>query len=613
MPEKITILLVEDNPLDQQAFKRFVAREKLPYDYTIASSMPEALQALREKRFDIVLSDYMLGDGTALDVIPHVADMPFVVITGSGDETTAVKAMKAGAYDYLLKDLQGNYLTTLPATVEKAIEHKRIEIALERHRLHLEDLVNERTAGLSQANEQLRESEERFRRLANNAPDIIFRYDFVPEMRLAFINPAVANITYYTPEECYADPLLMLNMAHPDDAMLMAEYLQLRQPPSEPLIMRWLDKYGEMHWMESRLVPIYDEANQLVAVEGITRDITKRKQAEELVQRSERRYATLFDFSHQLTRELEADAITQQAVSAITELGYWQSIAISLLSSDGKSFQDSAHNMMEKDLFAPHPIDAGIVGRAYRTSEIQHIPDTSADLDFFGSEETQSELAVPIKFEEQVFGVLNLESDQCGAFSEWDIAFAQSIAGTIAVALKNAEQFTFLQREITERKQVEEHLKYMSTHDSLTGLYNRGFFEAELKRLERGREFPVSILMADINFLKKTNDQAGHAAGDDLLKRVAEILTEAFRGEDVVARIGGDEFAVLLPATDKIAAEISIQRVHQIIRKNNALHDGIQVSISLGLSTADSAISLSRALNEADANMYRDKREANGY
>lgn len=162
--------------------------------------------------------------------------------------------------------------------------------------------------------------------------------------------------------------------------------------------------------------------------------------------------------------------------------------------------------------------------------------------------------------------------------------------------------------DITERKHAEEELRELSIHDVLTGLYNHGFFLGELARLQRGREFPVSIVMVDVDHLKQINDEHGHAAGDELLKHVAKVLMSAFRAEDVVARIGGDEFAILLPATDAPAADVSLQRVRDVIRENNGGEIGMPIRISMGVSTADKAERLTVALKEADANMYREKR-----
>jgi diguanylate cyclase (GGDEF)-like protein/PAS domain S-box-containing protein len=166
--------------------------------------------------------------------------------------------------------------------------------------------------------------------------------------------------------------------------------------------------------------------------------------------------------------------------------------------------------------------------------------------------------------------------------------------------------------DITVRKQAEEELRHLNTHDTLTGLYDRGFFMEEMAHLERRREFPISIVMADVDHLKETNDQEGHAAGDALLKRVAQALTVAFRTKDILARIGGDEFAVLLPATGATGAKVSLQRVRQVIQVNNAAHTETPIRLSLGVSTAGTPASISVVLKEADANMYREKRGNNG-
>lgn len=121
------ILLVEDDKTDQMAFKKFVENEKLPYDCTIADSVSQAKHVLDSDQFDIIISDHSLGDGTALDILDSAKNAPVIVVTGAGDEETAIKAWKAGAYDYLIKDINLNYLKAIPITVENTIKHNMVE------------------------------------------------------------------------------------------------------------------------------------------------------------------------------------------------------------------------------------------------------------------------------------------------------------------------------------------------------------------------------------------------------------------------------------------------------------------------------------------------------
>jgi diguanylate cyclase (GGDEF)-like protein len=161
--------------------------------------------------------------------------------------------------------------------------------------------------------------------------------------------------------------------------------------------------------------------------------------------------------------------------------------------------------------------------------------------------------------------------------------------------------------DITERRKSESKLTYLSTHDALTGLYNRSFFNEEMARLENEELFPISIIIADVDDLKKTNDYFGHAVGDILLSRTAQALMSSFRVEDVVARIGGDEFAVLLPRTNEITAQNAICRFKEIIQGLNSNSNEIPIRLSIGVSTIQSNGSLKKGFILADENMYLDK------
>lgn len=165
-------------------------------------------------------------------------------------------------------------------------------------------------------------------------------------------------------------------------------------------------------------------------------------------------------------------------------------------------------------------------------------------------------------------------------------------------------------RDITNQKISEAKLEYLSYHDELTNLYNRNYFENELRRLSNSRDYPISIIMADVNGLKLINDALGHAKGDKLLVESAKILKRSLRGSDILARIGGDEFVIILPRTNlQVGLEI-VNRIRSNICKHNESFTSLPVSLSLGIATADSyQENLMDTLKEADDFMYKEKQE----
>jgi diguanylate cyclase (GGDEF)-like protein/PAS domain S-box-containing protein len=158
--------------------------------------------------------------------------------------------------------------------------------------------------------------------------------------------------------------------------------------------------------------------------------------------------------------------------------------------------------------------------------------------------------------------------------------------------------------DISERRAAQEKVWFVSTHDQLTGLYNRAYFEAEINRMEKGRHFPISVLCTDVENLRGVNEDQGHAGGDDLLRRAAQVLHESFRSEDVVARFSGDEFAVLLPNTGNISSDAILTRVRNQVANNNRLQKKAPLTLSLAMATAEQGQSLREAVKSAEKRLY---------
>jgi diguanylate cyclase (GGDEF)-like protein len=158
-----------------------------------------------------------------------------------------------------------------------------------------------------------------------------------------------------------------------------------------------------------------------------------------------------------------------------------------------------------------------------------------------------------------------------------------------------------------ERKRVEEKLKYSSTHEPLTGLYNRGYYEEEIKRLNSGRQSPVGSIVIDIDRLKYVNEQYGHSAGDELLIAFANVLKNEFRSGDVVSRLGGDEFGILLPLSNMKTVEKAVKRIEKSVDHYNLNNPRVPIFYSVGCCTTEDGRSVLDAINQADSLMYRHK------
>ncbi|MBX2991192.1 MAG: response regulator [Bacteroidetes bacterium] len=244
--DDIRILLIEDDIVDRLAFKRHIERENIPFRFDIADSFARALPLLRAQRFDAVISDYHLGDGTALDVCEQAKSIPLIIITGAGNEEIAVRAMKAGAYDYLIKDPERNYLNMLPLTVQKAVDSNR---AKKQRDMLLHAIMH--------------------------TNDTVFVTDVTGTIQ--FANKAFCESYGYTEEEVVGLHERAVCDEHSD-----GETIHRR-------------KNGTEFYVSLSRSIVRDEHDAVTAIVTVGRDITERKRSEEALRASEEQYRDFFN------------------------------------------------------------------------------------------------------------------------------------------------------------------------------------------------------------------------------------------------------------------------------------------------------------------------------
>lgn len=274
---KIRILFAEDLPEDFELAKATLKRGDILFEDIKVDTPDDFVRELQQFNPQIIISDYSMPIFNGMEALElakkHAPDIPFILLTGSINEETAVKCMKAGATDYVLKER----MARLPFAVKEAIEQAK-------------NKLERKMALLS-----LRESEEKFRMIAENAHDFIFKIEYQPTLRFAYASPSATQITGYTPEEFYQAPKLSVDIIHPDDREKFRNLRKLRKEGKSMLTYRIVKKSGEEAYLEQINVFTYDKNKRTVALEAVARDITDRVKAQEALAQSEAQYRVLFE------------------------------------------------------------------------------------------------------------------------------------------------------------------------------------------------------------------------------------------------------------------------------------------------------------------------------
>lgn len=406
------------------------------------------------------------------------------------------------------------------------------------------------------------------RQLLDNLPGMAFRCANEPGWRMYYVSAGASAVTGYSPNDFLMGRVSYGNLIHPADRDDVWVNIQRSISTDEQfeLVYRLTDRAGRERWVWHRGSGAYDADGRLIAVQGIISDFTlQRRQAERVRAREE-----LF----RLLAENAQDIVFRLSLLPSPRFEY-VSPALSRIVG-----------LTPQDLY-----EDPVLGIRLVCSE------PALTFDMLRPEQIRADSPVISRW---------TKADGQTAWTENRLRVIYNSEGRLA-AIEG------IARDVTERTRMEAQLRFLSLHDSLTGLYSRNYFEEEMHRLDGARDYPITIITTDVDGMKMVNDSLGHRRGDEMLKAYAGVLRATFRRSDVVSRIGGDEFAVILPHTDAETARRLRDRLLENIASATQTPSGIPLSVSMGSATAeDGSVPLDDVLHRADRAMYRDKIQRSG-
>lgn len=402
---------------------------------------------------------------------------------------------------------------------------------------------------------QLRNSEERLETLLTEMPAII--YSFIVKndnIKFNYVNGNIEELLGYKSEDLFKDTKLWLNNIHPEDRDIFMDRI-FNKKETNSIEYRLKDKDGNYHWLHDRHKIIPENENSFEIV-GALWDNTKHKMAEKKLIESQKKFKSYIENA-------------PYGIIVTDETGDFVEV-------NNEACEMSGYSRDEL-------IGMNIIDMIEEREGLQGIDYFEKILD---KDKKEGEAYIRLKN---------------GTRKIWDIS---------AVKISESRILGFV-NDITERKKRQEKIKRLSFKDQLTDLYNRRFFENSIDRFNNSRRLPISIIVGDIDKLKEINDNYGHQRGDIYIKKAAEIISDIMRKEDITARIGGDEFAIILPGTDSHISSEIINRIQKGIKKfNDTKQLPTDLSISLGAaSMVEKSQDLNYIFDQADKNMYQNKEQ----
>jgi diguanylate cyclase (GGDEF)-like protein/PAS domain S-box-containing protein len=419
------------------------------------------------------------------------------------------------------------------------------------------------------ARDQLRHAEAKYRTLVEQLPLVTYIDALTATASGIYASPQIELLLGYTPEQWIDDPEIFANVLHPDDRDRVLALVDHCNRTGEPFgaDYRLIRADGAVVWVQDESLVVRDEEGRPLFTQGYLLDVTEKKQAE------------LRLLAEQNVARVLADATSVEgAIPRVTD-----AVCATFGWATGRAWL--------RDLGGPRDDDGeGVASRVWATAAPAW------------HEAAGGTFATPVLLRSELLGVLEFTG-----LREPD----ESLRLTLAVIASQLAQFI-------ERKDAEAKLLHQALHDALTGLPNRTLFHDRvaqgLKRSQRTKT-SYAVLLMDLDRFKEINDTLGHDAGDRLLSELGERLQSCTRGEDTVARIGGDEFGFLLTDIDVSVAKRIVARIQHELRNPFVIQGlSLHVEASIGIAVfPEHGNSVEQLLQRADVAMYVAKRAGTGF
>jgi len=435
--ETIHILYGEHNTTDIDLTQRFMKTHAPQIDLEVVSSAEEMVNRLIEKKdsldYDALLIDYHLPGPGVIDQIKNLraqsVDTPIIVITGLGSEEAAVEVLKLSKTDYVVKT--SGYLMRLPVILENA------------HNLVM--LQREQAA--------LRKSEERFRLLAENAVDVIFRIKISPPVLIEYISPAAERVSGFTLDEIYTDPIALVRKSLENtDPNLLTRWAENEETPMINLPFQRKD--GRKIWLELKCTIIKDSQGQPEYMEGIGRDITQRIQSEQQLREQMERINALHQIDKAITSSFDLRVTYQVLLDQLRQVLRVDAAAVLQFESDliqyqyltGLGFKTLETNLRTAFRHSPLPSEAIATKKTTQINLGSGQTFSPTLTEILNTEKFVKYIATPMVIKGQIKGVLEIyHKSDLEPTREW-ISFLEALAQQAAIALDNSQNFTELQK-----------------------------------------------------------------------------------------------------------------------------------------------------------------------